>query len=152
DGTCAWTSRYPCCQRSSPASPSARRSAARSHARRRVSGWSALAVTDHERRDLWLPPLDMMFTALDAVEAREMVSSAGSGSGGIFISYRRQEADYVAGRLFDHLANRFGEQRVFMDVDSIEPGLDFGEAIEQAVSSCSVLLALIGQQWLTMTD
>jgi TIR domain len=94
----------------------------------------------------------MMFAALDVVGAGGMVGSSTSGSGGIFISYRRQEADYVAGRLFDRLADRFGEQRVFMDVDSIEPGLDFGEAIDRAVSSCSVLLALIGQQWLTMTD
>jgi TIR domain len=70
----------------------------------------------------------------------------------IFISYRRQETSHLAGRLFDRLADRFGEDRVFMDVDSIEPGLDFGEAIQQAVGSSDVLLALIGREWLTATD
>jgi hypothetical protein len=39
-----------------------------------------------------------------------------------------------------------------MDLDSIEPGLDFAEIIEQAVGSCSVLVALIGRQWATLTD
>jgi hypothetical protein len=39
-----------------------------------------------------------------------------------------------------------------MDVDSIEPGLDFSDAIQQAVGSSDALLALIGRNWLTATD
>jgi WD40 repeat protein len=39
-----------------------------------------------------------------------------------------------------------------MDLDSIEPGLDFAEVIEEAVNSCVVLVALIGRQWVTVTD
>ena len=70
----------------------------------------------------------------------------------VFISYRRQETSHLAGRLYDRLAERFGEDRVFMDVDSIEPGLDFSDAIQQAVGSSDVLLALIGRNWLTATD
>jgi hypothetical protein len=50
-------------------------------------------------------------------------------SGGIFISYRRQETGDLAGRLYDRLADRFGEARVFMDVDTIELGVDFTEVI-----------------------
>ncbi len=69
-------------------------------------------------------------------------------SGGIFVSYRRQDTRHVAGRLFDRLAERFGRSHVFMDVISIEPGLDFSEEIDDAVSACAVLLALIGQSWL----
>jgi hypothetical protein len=38
------------------------------------------------------------------------------------------------------------------DVDTIEPGLDFAEAIAAAVGSCQVLLALIGDRWLDSTD
>jgi hypothetical protein len=34
---------------------------------------------------------------------------------------------------------------VFTDVDSIDPGDDFAEAITAAVSSCGVPLALIGK-------
>ena len=39
-----------------------------------------------------------------------------------------------------------------MDVDAIEPGLDFVEVIEKAVGSCDALIVLIGAQWLTATD
>jgi hypothetical protein len=39
-----------------------------------------------------------------------------------------------------------------MDVVAIEPGRDFRKAIEESVHSCSVLLAVIGQQWLESTD
>jgi hypothetical protein len=39
-----------------------------------------------------------------------------------------------------------------MDLDSIEPGLDFVEVIERAVASCAVLVVLIGRQWATVTD
>jgi hypothetical protein len=65
----------------------------------------------------------------------------------IFISYRRDDTGGYAGRLFDRLSTHFGRGNIFMDVDTIEPGLDFVRAIERAVGSCDVLLALIGQQW-----
>jgi hypothetical protein len=39
-----------------------------------------------------------------------------------------------------------------MDLDSIEPGLDFVEVIERAVGSCAVLVVLIGRQWATVAD
>src|SRR5215469_5399031 len=74
------------------------------------------------------------------------------GRGGIFISYRREESAANAGRLYDRLSDQFGESRVFMDVDSIAIGADFTEAIIGAVSGCDILLALIGRDWLTITD
>ena len=70
----------------------------------------------------------------------------------IFISYRREDTAYPAGWLFDRLADRFGGGQVFKDVDSIELGDDFVEVITRAVGSCDVLLALIGDQWLTITE
>jgi dipeptidyl aminopeptidase/acylaminoacyl peptidase len=76
---------------------------------------------------------------------------SGVSSGGIFISYRRQETSHLAGRLYDRLANRFGDDQVFMDVDTIELGVDFAEVITRAVSTCTVLLAVIGPHWLTAT-
>ena len=39
-----------------------------------------------------------------------------------------------------------------MDVAAIEPGQDFRKAIDQSVASCSVLLAVIGVQWLESRD
>lgn len=69
----------------------------------------------------------------------------------IFISYRREDSAPYAGRLYDRLAGEIGQENIFMDVDSIAYGLDFGEAIRTAVSSCDVLLAIIGPQWLNIS-
>jgi Tol biopolymer transport system component len=71
--------------------------------------------------------------------------------GRIFISYRRDDTAYPAGWLFDRLAERFGEEQIFKDVDSIELGDDFVEVLNEAVGSTHVLLALIGEKWLTVT-
>jgi hypothetical protein len=70
----------------------------------------------------------------------------------VFVSYRRNDTPHLAGRLYDRLGEHFGQERVFMDVDSIEPGLDFGEVINAALTSCAVMLVLIGDQWLTAAD
>ena len=77
---------------------------------------------------------------------------ADAASGRIFISYRRDETAYPAGWLYERLADHFGRSRIFKDVDSIQLGDDFVEVITSAVGSCDVLLALIGDQWLTITD
>ena len=39
-----------------------------------------------------------------------------------------------------------------MDVTAIEPGRDFRKAIDRSVATCSVLLAMIGQEWLNLKD
>jgi hypothetical protein len=77
-----------------------------------------------------------------------MTEVSGAPAGRVFISYRRGDAAYPAGRLFDRLVDRFGAGRVFEDVDSIEPGDDFAEVITATVESCAVLLAVIGPHWL----
>jgi TIR domain len=81
-----------------------------------------------------------------------MAGSIPAASGRIFMSYRREETAYPAGWLYDRLADRFGSDQVFKDVDSIELGDDFVEVITSAVGACDVLLALIGREWLTITD
>src|SRR5918992_245014 len=70
----------------------------------------------------------------------------------VFINYRREDSAGHAGRLYDALSKRFGDDHVFMDVDAIEPGEDFTEVVEQKVGSCDVLIALIGRSWVTTTD
>lgn len=67
----------------------------------------------------------------------------------IFISYRREDTEGHAGRLFEVLAERFGKDSVFMDVAGIEPGRDFRKAIDSNVADCGALLAVIGKGWLT---
>ena len=69
----------------------------------------------------------------------------------IFISYRRDDAAYPAGWLFDRLVGQFGAGKVFKDVDSIELGDNFAEKIQDAVKLCSVFLAVIGPRWLAVT-
>jgi hypothetical protein len=76
----------------------------------------------------------------------------GDTAGADLISYRRSDTPHVAGRLFDRLVARFGAGKVFIDVDTIEPGLDFTDAIADAVGACDVLLALIGSHWLDAAD
>jgi hypothetical protein len=73
-------------------------------------------------------------------------------SGKIFVSYRRADSEGYAGRLYDRLSSHFGNNNIFMDIDSIEPGDDFVKIIEDAVNSCDVLLAVLGPHWLTVKD
>jgi hypothetical protein len=81
-----------------------------------------------------------------------MSASTPGAAGRVFISYRREETAYPAGWLFDRLADHLGAGQVFKDVDSIQLGDDFVEVITTAVGSCDVLLALIGDEWLTIAD
>ena len=67
----------------------------------------------------------------------------------IFVSYRRTDAAGHAGRLYDQLANRFGAANIFKDLDSMEPGADFAEVIEDTVARCDALIAVIGSDWLS---
>ena len=70
----------------------------------------------------------------------------------IFISYRRQDSKAIAGRIFDRLEAKFGGDAVFMDIDSIPPGADFHEWLNESVAKASVLLALIGRGWVDARD
>jgi hypothetical protein len=70
----------------------------------------------------------------------------------IFINYRRDDTQGVAGRLFDHLALKYSRQELFMDVDAMKPGLDFAKQLDTQVSQCHVLLAIIGPHWLDAHD
>jgi uracil-DNA glycosylase family 4 len=70
----------------------------------------------------------------------------------IFINYRRQDSEGYVGRLYDHLVQHFDREDVFMDVDNISPGVDFIQALEEAVAGCEVFIAVIGPNWLTVAD
>jgi hypothetical protein len=68
----------------------------------------------------------------------------------IYVSYRRSDTGLASRFLTDKLATYFGTDRVFSDIDSIEPGENFSEAIAAAIRSCSVLLVVIGSSWLSV--
>ena len=69
----------------------------------------------------------------------------------VFITYRREESAAHAGRLYDAMVGRFGEDNVFMDVD-MAPGVDFVERITDAVAACHVLIVVMGPRWATVED
>jgi hypothetical protein len=71
---------------------------------------------------------------------------------GIFISYRRSDAGPYARLLQIRLSQSLPDVPVFMDLDSIEAGTDFAEAIKAGVDSCRILIALIGARWLALSD
>jgi tetratricopeptide (TPR) repeat protein len=70
----------------------------------------------------------------------------------IFISYRRDDAAYVTGHINDVLRKEFGNDAVFTDVDNIALGVDFRAVLDETVSQCHVLLAVIGSAWLSARD
>lgn len=70
----------------------------------------------------------------------------------IFISYRREDSEGQAGRLFDDLIGSFGPDAVFMDVAGIDKGRDFRKIIDKHISSCKVVLVVIGKNWSDATD
>jgi len=74
------------------------------------------------------------------------VSGNPDNSEAIFISYRRDDAKANAGRISDFLKNKFGEKSVFIDID-MPPGVDFRMHLESHISSCQVLLVVIGKKW-----
>jgi hypothetical protein len=73
-------------------------------------------------------------------------------SGKIFISYRRGDEAGSTGRLFDMLEAAFAKDRLFFDVDCIEPGLDFVQVLNDRVAESDILLAVIGSRWLTAAN
>jgi hypothetical protein len=66
----------------------------------------------------------------------------------IFINYRRDDSAGHAGRLHDRFVSVLGGRSVFMDLDDIQPGANFVNAIEEQVGACDVMLVLIGKRWL----
>lgn len=78
-----------------------------------------------------------------------MAEQSSTDPGHIFISYRRDDSIAHVNGLFLLLREHFGKNRVFKDTDNIPPGRDFRKVIETQLQSCSVLLAVIGKNWLS---
>jgi TIR domain/PAN domain len=75
-----------------------------------------------------------------------------SMAGKIFINYRRNDSIGTAGRLHDRLAQTFGRNSLFMDVDHVPAGVDFVDYLHGQVAACDVFLAVIGPNWLDAKD
>ena len=70
----------------------------------------------------------------------------------VFISYRREDSAGHAGRVHDRLVREFGSGLLFMDVDGIPLGVNFVKVLQEEVAKCSVLLAVMGHEWLNVRD
>lgn len=70
----------------------------------------------------------------------------------IFVNYRRADSRYAARVIAEHLRGQFGRSEVFMDVDSLEAGVDFVDGVLDAIRASAVVLVLIGDQWLGAED
>jgi len=66
----------------------------------------------------------------------------------IVLSYRRSDSDVITGRIRDNLANYYGEDAVFMDIDSIPLGFDYRKQMKDVLVENKVLIAVIGPKWL----
>lgn len=70
----------------------------------------------------------------------------------VFISYRRADSIQVTGRIYDKLLAFCGKDRLFKDTDSIPLGSDFRQSIDAFVCRCDVMLVVVGELWLGITD
>ena len=70
---------------------------------------------------------------------------------GIFISYRQEDSKPWALLLCRELADVFGEDRIFLDKDTLQAG-NWREQIHDALNQCPAVLVLMGRKWLTITD
>jgi hypothetical protein len=73
-------------------------------------------------------------------------------SGKIFLSYRRDDSGADTGRISDRLKREFGDNSLFIDVESIPPGVDFVERLTCEIAQCDLLVVVIGSRWLDIRD
>ena len=66
----------------------------------------------------------------------------------IFISYRRADAPAEARLLFERLTKYFRPDHIFFDIDTLDVGENWRQAIQEKVRQCNALIALIGPEWL----
>jgi hypothetical protein len=86
---------------------------------------------------------------------RPMYGSAWSGRGDrpkIFLCYRRDDTQGFARGIYQSLAGRYGHEQVFRDIDSTPAGVRYATWIESRVGQCNVMVALIGDAWLSTKD
>lgn len=69
----------------------------------------------------------------------------------IFLCYRRRQSLAHTGRICDRLRDHFGDNDVFMDINSVPPGVDFREYITSSVLQCRVMIVVMGPNWIGKT-
>lgn len=67
----------------------------------------------------------------------------------IFISYRRRQAAFATSSLLALLQAHYGEDDIFFDKNTIDPGADFKQVIEDNLAKAKVMLVLMSPEWMT---
>lgn len=70
----------------------------------------------------------------------------------VFISYRRADTGWVAGRLYRELSEHFGDTCVYMDIEDNVAGDVWKHTLQRALDGCRVGVVVIGSQWLVPDD
>ena len=68
----------------------------------------------------------------------------------VFINYRRDDTWAAAQLVYERLANSFGSENVCLDVQDVQPGMNWLEEIKSHRASSDVLLSLIGPHWVSI--
>jgi TIR domain len=102
------------------------------------------AITFERSVDQRLPHCTLMLAAVVHLSERTMTK--------VFLCYRREDSGGHAGRIQDHLTHALGSDILFMDVDAVPLGANFGKVLHDEVAKCDVLLAVIGRNWLDARD
>jgi hypothetical protein len=84
-----------------------------------------------------------VMTALIFVSWRDRTRA----SARVFVSYRRNDSRTVVERLTDRLRQEFPPGRVFRDTSSNEGGIDFPTKLLSSIRSATVVLTVIGPDW-----
>ncbi|MCA9912858.1 MAG: TIR domain-containing protein [Anaerolineae bacterium] len=69
----------------------------------------------------------------------------------LFLSYRRLDSIFTD-LIYYKLLEKFNANRIFRDVESIDMGSDFREAIRDAITETDCMLVIIGPEWISTTD
>ena len=83
-----------------------------------------------------------------AARASRQAQQSVSSTGAVFLSYRREDAIDITGRLYDRLTREVGHDAVFKDIDSIPLGSDFRKHIDESLRNCKIFLLIVGKNWL----
>ena len=81
-----------------------------------------------------------------------MAKSEAPVSSGIFVSYRPEDAAGYVLALMAPLRARFGHDRIFKDITANLRGEDFDNVLQRALDCCSVMLVVIGPDWVRGQD
>lgn len=65
----------------------------------------------------------------------------------IFLSHRHSDTQSDCHRIRETLEEEFGKDAVFLDIENLEPGIRFADAIDKALKESKVVLVAIGPDW-----